>query len=63
MAEQRTPDELEAEVVRQREHLARTVDQLETKLDVRSRVGTSQLALVGGATAVALVALWWWRRR
>lgn len=37
MADPRTPEQLEAEIEAQRHELARTVDQLTAKLDVKSR--------------------------
>lgn len=37
MPESRTPEEIEADIVRQREQLAETVDQLSAKLDVKSQ--------------------------
>ena len=33
----RTPEQIEAEIAAQREHLAQTVDQLSAKLDVKSQ--------------------------
>lgn len=63
MADSRSPEEIEADIARQREQLARTVDQLEAKFDVRARVGTRQVAAAGGALAALLVLVWWWRRR
>jgi hypothetical protein len=35
--ESRTPEEIEADIVAQRDQLAQTVDQLSAKLDVKSR--------------------------
>ncbi|CAA9409599.1 MAG: hypothetical protein AVDCRST_MAG60-2514 [uncultured Nocardioides sp.] len=37
MPESKSPDEIEADILEQRERLADTVDQLSAKLDVRSR--------------------------
>ena len=37
MSEPRTPEQIEAEIARQREQLAGTVDQLAAKLDVKAR--------------------------
>ena len=37
MPESRSPEEIEADIARQREQLAETVDQLSAKLDVKSR--------------------------
>lgn len=46
MSDQRTPEQIEAEIAQQRERLAGTVDQLAAKLDVkaqaRARVHTLQ---------------------
>jgi hypothetical protein len=70
-----TPDDLERSIVQQREELAKTIDALQAKLDVRSRVlqktedlrqhpawlGAGAATLV--ATVVAAVVLVVWRRR
>lgn len=37
MTESKTPEQIEAEIVAQRDQLAHTVDQLGAKLDVKSR--------------------------
>ena len=37
MSDTRTPEQIQAEIEQQREQLARTVDQLGRKLDVKSR--------------------------
>ena len=37
MSDQRTPEEIEADIAQQREQLADTVDQLAAKLDVKSQ--------------------------
>ena len=74
-----TPEEIEADIARQREELAATVGQLQAKLDVKARAqdkaaelkdrattstGSPRPELVGGAVAVlAVVALLVWRRR
>ena len=70
-----TPDELERSIVQQREELAKSIDALQAKLDVRSRalhkveelrqhpvwLGAGAGAVVAAlATAVVLVV---WRRR
>jgi site-specific recombinase len=67
-----TPEELEAQIEVQREHLAETVDQLAHKLDVKAQVKTridtlrsrvSPAAVAGFVGAAALVgALVWWRK-
>jgi Protein of unknown function (DUF3618) len=66
VAEKTSPAELEADIERQRQALAHTLDELGTKLDVkrqvRERVQPAQLAAVG-AVLVAVVALAWWRSR
>jgi hypothetical protein len=65
-----TPEQIEAEIEAQREHLAQTVDQLGAKLDVKSRASEklaelrSRPDILAGAalTFVAALALVWWRR-
>ena len=37
MSDSKSPEEIEAEILEQRERLAETVDQLSAKLDVKSR--------------------------
>lgn len=46
----RTPEELEAEVEAQRQQLADTVDQLATRLDVKSRAKAKAAELKARAT-------------
>ena len=68
-----TPDELEAQIEVQREHLADTVDQLAYKLDVKAQAKARLDSLrdrirpevvVGFVGAAVLAAgLVWWRRR
>lgn len=74
-----TPEQLEADIVAQREQLAGTVDQLTAKLDVKSQArhkvaaarerattasGKPRPELIGGAVAlVAVVGGLWWWRR
>jgi hypothetical protein len=68
-----TPDELEAQIEVQREHLADTVDQLAYKLDVKAQAKARLDSLrdrirpevvVGFVSAAVLAAgLVWWRRR
>ena len=48
--EQKTPEQLEAEIAQQREQLADTVDQLAAKLDVKSRAQEKVGALKDSAT-------------
>lgn len=50
MAEQPTPEQLEAEIALQREQLAGTVDQLAAKLDVKSRAKDKVASLKDSAT-------------
>lgn len=50
MPEQKTPEELEADVARQREQLAETVDDLAAKLDVKSQAQQKVAALKDSAT-------------
>ena len=50
MPEQKSPEELEAEIALQREQLAGTVDQLAAKLDVKSQAQEKVAALKGSAT-------------
>ncbi|MCB8954958.1 MAG: DUF3618 domain-containing protein [Nocardioides sp.] len=67
------PDQLEADIERQREELAATIDQLHAKLDVKARVkdgvttadGKPRPDLVAAAVAVVAltVGLLVWRRR
>ena len=49
MPEQKTPEELEAEVARQREQLAETVDDLAARLDVKSQAQQKVAALKDSA--------------
>ena len=66
MADQRSPAQIEAEIERKRLELAHTLDELGTRLDVKTqvkeRVGPQHLA-VAGAAVVLLVGLVVWRRR
>ena len=65
------PDQLEADIERQRAELAATIDQLHARLDVRTRVkdgvttadGRPRPELVAAAVAVVLAGLAYWRRR
>lgn len=66
MADTQTPEELEADIARQREDLARTVDQLGTKLDVKRQVKQKvdpKIAGAVGGVVVLLLAVRWWRNR
>lgn len=74
-----SPEQIEADIVRQREELAATVAQLEAKLDVKTRAqhklaelkdrATTESGaprpevLAAGAAAIALVGWLVWRRR
>jgi MYXO-CTERM domain-containing protein len=74
-----SPEQIEADIARQREELAATVSQLEAKLDVKTRAqhkaaelkdrattadGKPRPELLGaGVAVVALVGLLVWRRR
>lgn len=48
--DQRTPDQLAADIARQREHLAETVGELAAKLDVKSQARRKVTALKDSAT-------------
>ena len=48
--EPKTPEQLEAEIARQREQLAGTVDQLAAKLDVKSQAQQKVASLKDAAT-------------
>ena len=50
-----TPDELEADIARQREALASTVNELTQQVQVRARTAAKQAAVVAGAAAVLAV--------
>ena len=50
MPEHKTPEELEADVARQREQLAETVDDLAARLDVKSQAQQKVAALKDSAT-------------
>ena len=50
MSDQRTPEQIEAEIAAQREQLADTVDQLAAKLDVKSRAQDKVASLKDSAT-------------
>lgn len=52
MPESRTPEQIEADIAVQREQLARTVDQLTAKLDVKSRTQAKVADLRDRATTV-----------
>jgi uncharacterized protein DUF3618 len=50
-----TPDELEADIARQREELASTVNALTEQVQVKAKTTAKQAAVVAGATAVLVV--------
>jgi hypothetical protein len=50
MGDPRTPEQIESDIVAQREKLADTVDQLAAKLDVKSRAGAKVAELKDRAT-------------
>ena len=58
-----SPEQLEADIARQREQLAATVDQLQTQLHERARSTAKVAAIAAGVALVALVGLTVWRRR
>lgn len=66
-----TPEQIEADIERQRAELAATIDQLHARLDVKTRVkdgvttadGRPRPELVAAAVAVVLAGLAYWRRR
>ncbi|MFC7360185.1 DUF3618 domain-containing protein [Nocardioides astragali] len=51
--DQRTPEEIEADIVNQREQLAGTVDELAAKLDVKSQAQQKVASLKDSATTDA----------
>lgn len=51
--DQRTPEEIEADIVAQREQLAGTVDELAAKLDVKSQAQQKVASLKDSATTDA----------
>ncbi len=57
-----TPQELEADIARQREELAATVDQLHDMLEVKVKATARIGAIVVAAALVGLVGLAVWRR-
>lgn len=50
MADQRTPEQIEAEIALQRDRLADTVDELSARLDVKSRARQKVASLRDAAT-------------
>jgi hypothetical protein len=49
-SDQRSPEQIEAEIAAQREQLAETVDELAAKLDVKSRARDKAASLKDSAT-------------
>jgi hypothetical protein len=63
-AHKATPEELEADIERQREQLADTVNELQEQVQIRAKATAKQAAIVGGAVAViAIVVIVVKRRR
>ena len=58
-----SPEQLEADIARQREQLAATVDQLQAQLQDRARSTAKVAAIAAGVALVGLVGLTVWRRR
>lgn len=56
-----TPEQIEAEIERQREQLAHTVDALGTKLDEKKAQATKGLAVAAAVVAVGAVTYVAWR--
>jgi hypothetical protein len=57
-----SPQEIEADIERQREQLAATIDQLHDELHVRVRSTAKVAVIVAAAALVGLVGLTVWRR-
>lgn len=57
-----TPQEIEADIARQREQLAETIDQLHAQLESRARSTAKAVAVVAAVAAVGLLGLTVWRR-
>lgn len=58
-----SPEQLEADIARQRDALAATVDQLQTQLEVRAKSTAKLAGIAAGVVLVGLVGLTLWRRR
>ena len=50
-----TPAEIEADILRQREALADTVNELQEQIQVRARTTAKQVAVVAGVAAAVVV--------
>lgn len=57
-----TPQEIEADIARQRDELASTIDQLQTQLQDRARSTAKTVAVAAGVVLLGLVGLTVWRR-
>jgi hypothetical protein len=55
MSSKVTPADLEADIARQREELATTVNELQEQVQVRAKATARQAAMVAGAAAVIAV--------
>ena len=58
-----TPQDIEADIERQREHLAATIDELHVQLGAKARSTARLAAIAAGVALVGLVGLTVWRRR
>jgi MYXO-CTERM domain-containing protein len=58
-----SPREIEADIARQREQLAETIDQLHDQLEVKAKSTARLAAVAAGIALVGLVGLTVWRRR
>ena len=58
-----SPEEIEADIARQREQLAATVGELQSQLQDRARTTAKLAAIAAGVALVGLVGLTVWRRR
>jgi len=57
-----SPEQIEADIARQREQLAATIDQLHDTLQDRARTTARIAAIAAGVGVVAMVGLVVWRR-
>jgi hypothetical protein len=57
-----TPEQLEADIERQREQLAATIDELHDRLQTKARSTAKVSAIVAAVAIVGLVGLAVWRR-
>lgn len=57
------PQEIEADIARQRQELADTIDQLHDQLETKAKSTAKVAAIVAGVALVGLVGLTLWRRR